>query len=51
LAWVVAIWKNGEVNGIGGEARGWEGWVGPLRRMVSSDRYHYYQCEKGNSMG
>jgi hypothetical protein len=24
--------------------------VGPLRRMVSSDRYHCDQCEKGNPM-
>jgi hypothetical protein len=51
--WVLAIWKNGQANGIEGvgEAGGKEGWVGPLIIMVSSDRYHCDQVEKGNPMG
>jgi hypothetical protein len=44
---VVAVWKNGQENGIWGEEGGWEGWVGPLRIMVSIDRYHYDQGKRG----
>jgi hypothetical protein len=33
-----------------GNKKGLEGWVGPLRKMVSNDRYHCGKGEKGNPM-
>jgi hypothetical protein len=37
-------WDRGGIEGR-------EGWVGPLRRMVSNDRYHCDQVKKRNPMG
>jgi hypothetical protein len=34
-----------------GNTRGLEGWVEPLIRRVSNDRYHYNQGENGYPMG
>jgi hypothetical protein len=34
-----------------GNTGGQKGWVGPLRRKVSNDRYHCDQGKKGNLMG
>jgi hypothetical protein len=50
-ACMVAIFEKWSGKWDKGEAGGREGWVGPLRRMVSSDRYHCDQGEKGNPMG